>query len=163
MIVVDTSAFVSLEVAGSLSLVLEEFDVHTTESVMTELEETASHDDVHGLAAESVLEKRESFSRHPIEEPTLETSRIDTGEASCVRCCQQFDAEFLITDDFRALPELQRLTAARVAISPIVLEALVKRDVLEKQAALERLEAMAENRDWLGSPIYRRAQRLFDQ
>lgn len=49
---------------------------------------------------------------------------------------------------------------ARVAISPIVLKALVNRDVLEREQARDRLETVAEHRDWLGAPIYCRAEEL---
>ncbi|MFB6143236.1 MAG: hypothetical protein ABEJ30_07840, partial [Halorientalis sp.] len=72
------------------------------------------------------------------------------------------DAAFLLTDDLRALPELQRLVDARVALSPIVLRALVERGVLERKAALEKLEQLGGHRGWLGAPIYRRARTLFD-
>lgn len=72
------------------------------------------------------------------------------------------DAESLLTDDLRALPELEALVAARVAISPLVLRALLERGVLDRAEARTRLETIAETRDWLGAPIYRRAQRLFD-
>jgi hypothetical protein len=58
---------------------------------------------------------------------------------------------------------LQQLTDAQVAISPIVLKALVNRGVLEREEALQRLEQLAETRDWLGAPIYRRAKQLFDE
>lgn len=68
-----------------------------------------------------------------------------------------------MTDDLRALPELQSLVDARVAISPIVLRALVERTVLDEAAALNRLETVAESRDWLEAPIYRRARSLFDE
>ncbi|MFB6197135.1 MAG: hypothetical protein ABEI52_02545, partial [Halobacteriaceae archaeon] len=72
------------------------------------------------------------------------------------------DADFLITDDLRALPELQTVASSKVAISPIVLKALVQRDVLTQEEALEKLDELAEQRDWLGTPIYRRAKNLFD-
>jgi len=47
-------------------------------------------------------------------------------------------------------------------ISPILLKALVKRDVLEQAEALRKLEEAAENRDWLESPIYEKAKNLFE-
>ncbi|WP_254862119.1 hypothetical protein [Halovivax gelatinilyticus] len=162
MIVVDTSALISLVTADALELVLEAFNTHTTETVIEELETTAEYTDVHGEAAANVLENRSQFTVHPVADPALETSRIDRGEASCVGLCQKLDADFLLTDDLRALPELQTVTRAQVAISPIVLKALVNRDILETEDARDRVEQLAETRDWLGRPIYRRAQNLFD-
>lgn len=161
MIVVDTSAFISLSTANSLDLTLEAFDIHTTELVSRELEETATYTDVHGRAATAVLERESEFAVHTVPEPELRSSRIDRGEASCVRLCQELEADFLLTDDLRALPELQNVTQARVAISPIALKALVKRNRLSNEEAQNRLKTLAKNRDWLASPIYKRARNLF--
>ena len=163
MIVVDTSAFVSLATVDTLSAVLEEYDVHTPATVVTELEETADYRDVHGQAATKVLETKSAFTIHTVPEPELVSSRIDHGEASCVRLSRELEADFLLTDDLRALPELQNVTKAQVALSPIMLKALVKRNRLSGGEARDRLETLAEKRDWLGSPIYRRARDLFDE
>lgn len=162
MIVADTSALISLAIADTLDSTLEEFDVHTTQTVCDELANTAEYGDSHGEAAQNVLENQEQVTIHDVENPERRSSRIDAGEASCLTIAQRIDAEFLITDDFRALPELQTLADAKVAISPIVLKALVKRGVLEPDEAVNRLEMLAETRDWLGAPIYRRAQQLFN-
>ena len=162
MIVADTSALISLETADVLSLVLEEFDVHTTGTVATELEKTAGYEDVHGEAATRVLDALGQSTIHEIQGQRFESSRIDSGEESCLHLTEELHADFLVTDDLRALPELQVLTEAQVAISPIVLRALVKRDVFTNEEAVERLEQIAQTRDWLGTPIYRRAKNLFE-
>lgn len=162
IIVTDTSALISLAIADTLGSTLEEFDVHTTQTVCDELTNTAEYDDSHGGAAQEVLEGRERVTIHNVENPERKSSRIDAGEASCLTIAQRIDAKFLITDDFRAFPGLQTLADAKVAISPIVLKALVKREVLEPDEAVNRLKTLAETRDWLGAPIYRRAQNLFE-
>ena len=163
MIVADTSALISLTIAECLDHLLTEFDVQTTTTVWDELEQTAAYDDPHGEAATYVLEKRSRLTVHTVEDEIPETSRIDPGEGSCAVLTAQFGADFLLTDDLRALPELQQLTDAQVAISPIVLKALVNRGVLEREDAIQRLDQLAETRDWLEAPIYRRAQRLFEE
>ncbi|MDY7082015.1 MAG: hypothetical protein SXQ77_06330 [Halobacteria archaeon] len=162
MIVADTSALITVATAEILETVLEEFGVHTTETVIEELEETSKHDDIHGKAAEKVLELSDSITVHEVENEGIESSRIDEGEGCCAELTHERDVDFLITDDLRALPELQSATNARVAISPIVLKALVKRDVLEPEEAEQKLDKIAEKRDWLGAPIYRKAERLFE-
>ncbi|MFB6299797.1 MAG: hypothetical protein ABEH65_06000 [Halobacteriales archaeon] len=162
MIVADTSALISLATADIFDIVLVEFDVHTTDTVIEELEDTASFDDVHGAGAQQALNRQDQLTVHTVEEG-FTSSRVDTGEGSCCALADDIDAVFLITDDLRALPELQRLTDANVAISPIVLKALVTRGVLDRDDALARLERLAGTRDWLGAPIYRRARRLFDE
>jgi len=161
MIVADTSSLVSLATADSLDLFLIEFDIHTTEIVLEELEDTSQYNDPHGEAAKHVLQNRDRMTVHEVENQEFQSSRIDKGEASCIILTQELKADFLITDDLRALPEIQTIVDNRVAISPIVLKALVQRGVLEREEALAKLEELAETRDWLGAPIYRRAQQLF--
>lgn len=162
MIAADTSALVSLSAVDLAETVRSEFDVHTTETVIAELEDTAAYDDSHGRAAQHVLEHTDQLQIHDVE-TAVETSRIDSGEGTVVALAETLEADFLITDDLRALPELQTLVTAQVAISPIVLKALVERDVLDDGQARAKLDALAETRDWLGAPIYRRATRLFQE
>lgn len=161
MIVADTSALISVATIDLLDTLLAEYDVHTTETVVEELETTADYDDTHGQGARRVLERLDNLEVHSTD-AAQKTSRIDAGEASTVTLTNDLGADFLITDDLRALPELQALVNAQVAISPIVLKALVKRGVLDRDSALKLLEQLAAERDWLGAPIYRRAKSLFD-
>ena len=161
MLVADRSALVSLETISVLATVCEEYDVNTTETVVAELESTAEYDDTGGEAAQSCLDRRERLRVHTVDDP-LTSSRIDVGEGSCAVLAVDRDADFLLTDDLRALPELAGAVAAQVAISPIVLRALVNRGVLTADAARDHLDTLAERRRWLGSPIYRRATSLFD-
>ena len=161
MIVADTSALITVASIDILGHVLTEFDVHITETVLEELEDTAEYEDVHGEAARDVLNQQHRLTIHETSDTTVRSSRIDEGEGTTVELANGERAEFLITDDLRALPELQTVTDANVVISPIVLQALVKRDVLDRAEALTKVEEAVENRDWLGRPIYRRAQDLF--
>ncbi|ELZ76271.1 MULTISPECIES: PIN domain-containing protein [Haloferax] len=162
MLVVDTSAFISLSVGEVLNVFVTEFDVATTEAVLEELQRTAEYDDRHGKAANAVLDTADEFTVVAVAGGEFVTSRIDDGEASCVAAVREVDAAFLITDDYRALPELRKLVSAEVALSPIVLRALVKRDALSEEEARVTFEAMAEGRDWLGAPIYRYARQLLE-
>lgn len=87
--------------------------------------------------------------------------RIDEGEGSCALLTRQKQADFLITDDIRALPELQKLTDVTVAISPIVLKAMVKLNLLKEKEAKQFVEEIAESRDWLGAPTYTEQRNSF--
>ncbi len=160
MIVADTSALISIASVDLLDTVLTEFSVHTTETVIEELEETGEYDDRHGEAAQTVLNRLDWIEIQSVN-GEITSSRIDQGEGSCVLLSRDIDARFLLTDDLRALPELQQITEAKAAISPIVLKALIQRDALDREEALEKLDELGEKRDWLGAPIYRRARNLF--
>lgn len=161
MIVADTSALISIASTDLLDTFLTEFDVHTTETVVEELEETSEYDDRHGEAAQTVLDNIDQIKTHQVHKE-FTSSRTDQGEGGCALLSKETEAEFLITDDLRALPELQNLADAKAAISPIILKALLKRNVLEQQQAVNKLDELAEQRDWLGAPIYRRARNLFN-
>ncbi|KXA93002.1 hypothetical protein AKJ64_01685 [candidate division MSBL1 archaeon SCGC-AAA259E17] len=164
MIVADTSALASLASGSVLRFFLEEFDVRVTKTVVEELEDLSLGGDRTAEHADEVLTLKDSFQVCETggEKPT--SSRIDSGEGSSVVLAERVEADFLITDDLRALPELEKLLGeGKVAISPIVLRALVERGVLERENALEKLERIAENRDWLHSPIYRRARGLLEE
>ncbi|MFB6138644.1 MAG: hypothetical protein ABEJ42_09985 [Halobacteriaceae archaeon] len=163
MLVADTSALVMLAVADSLDLVLAEFDVHTTATVVDELRETADYEDENAAGAAAVLDERERLGVHEVDEPLHISARVDEGEASCAALADSLDADFLLTDDLRALLELQALVDAQVAISPIVLRALVIRGELTLVTAPARVDDIAETRDWLGTPLYRRARGLFEE
>ncbi|WP_433633232.1 hypothetical protein [Halomicrococcus sp. NG-SE-24] len=162
MLVVDTSAFISLAVGDVLETVLDEFDIVTTQIIVDELEQTADYEDLHGRGATNALAYMDRVDIVDADGQDFVTSRIDSGEASCIVAVRAVDAAFLITDDYRALPELQRLVDADVALSPIVLRALIKRDALSEEEAKATLQTIAEQRDWLGAPIYRYARQLFD-
>lgn len=162
MIVIDTSSLIGLEMIDVLATVLDEYDVHTTETVLTELQDTGSHDDRHGTAANAAHSKRDLITVHSTDSGQFRSSRIDAGEGSCAVLADEIGAPYLITDDLRALPELQSVTSATVAISPILLKALVKRGVLDDREARRKIENLAAERSWLGAPIFRRALRLFE-
>ncbi|WP_336343339.1 hypothetical protein [Halalkalicoccus ordinarius] len=162
MLVADTSALVSLATVDLLPPVLAEFDVQTTETVIAELEGTVEYDDPAEDAARRVLRHREHLTVHTVDDPRFESSRIDIGEGSCAVLARDEAVDFLLTDDLRALPELQPLVAVRAAISSIVVNALVNRGAITRCEARMKLEEMADARDWLEAPIYRRAQRLFE-
>ncbi|NAT11183.1 hypothetical protein C4E22_06540 [ANME-1 cluster archaeon AG-394-G06] len=69
----------------------------------------------------------------------------------------------LLTDDFRALGEIEKQIGEMVVLSPIILKVLVIRGIIDKRQALTKLDEMAGRRDWLGRPIYRYAKKYFEE
>ena len=69
-------------------MVLVEFDVHTTETVMTEIEETADYDDTSREAPRRALRDRKDLTVLWVDDLGLEFSRINTGEGSCAALTQ---------------------------------------------------------------------------
>ncbi|MDY6769192.1 MAG: hypothetical protein SVW02_03750 [Candidatus Nanohaloarchaea archaeon] len=156
MLILDTSALISLALVNEVETVCSEFEVHTTEPVIRELERISREDDSLAEAASTALGS--DITVHDVAGSRFESSRIDPGEASCAELTRDVDADFLVTDDVRALAELRAVSLAEVVISPVVLRALVERGLLESKEAGEKVEKLAERRDWMGTPIYRRAR-----
>ncbi len=162
MLVLDTSAFISLGICDCVEILLDEFDVHTSNAVMDELEELSSYDDLEAEIAERWLKRKDQLNVHQIGEAgEFDHGRIDRGEGSCAVLAKKTDAEFLITDDVRALPFLKNIALTEIVISPIVLKALVKRGLLSNDEATEKLEKLIEKRDWFETPIYERSLEFF--
>lgn len=163
VIVADTSALLSLASGSVLDLFLGEFEVAVSKTVLQELEETSQSEDLDGASAGQVLVEEHRLEVHDVKGEHFVSSRIDKGEASCIELARDLGADFLIMDDYRALPEIEKLTAeTEVAISPIVLRALMKRGLLERGKALEKLNLMGKTRDWLVRPIYEKAKGLLE-
>lgn len=161
MIILDTTALISLSIAEVLGKNIEQYSVYTTEEVVSELEEIAQEDDYLAKAAAKTLQYREKLTIHKTEFERFQTSRIDSGEASCIALTRELDADFLLTDDLHAMAEIKELSLSEVAISPIMLQAMAENSSISKDAALNKLDDLAQKRDWMGTPIYRRAKKQF--
>jgi predicted nucleic acid-binding protein len=162
-LVADASALVSLASVSLLSSVLSEFSVVVSDVVVRELKEMSTYADTHGNAASEVLR---NIDRTEVKETSnyqrFKTSRIDAGEASCLEIIERGEQDYLLTDDFRALGEIEKQIGERVVLSPIILKVMVIRGIIDKRQALTKLDEMAEKRDWLGRPIYRYARKYFE-
>ncbi|MCK4399249.1 MAG: hypothetical protein KAV25_09695 [Methanophagales archaeon] len=162
-LVADASALVSLASVSLLSLFLSEFNVVVSDVVVRELKEMSTYADTTANAASEVLrnidriEVKEASNYH-----RFKTSRIDAGEASCLEIIESGEQDYLLTDDFRALGEIEKQIGERVVLSPIILKVMVIRGIIDKRQALTKLDEMAEKRDWLGRPIYRYARKYFE-
>lgn len=163
-LVADASALVSLASVSLLSLVLSEFIVVVSDVVVRELKEMSTYADTYGNAANEVLRNIDRIKvKKASNYQRFKTSRIDAGEASCMEIIESGEQDYLLTDDFRALGEIEKQIGEKVVLSPIILKVLVIRGIIDKSEALAKLNEMAEKRDWLGRPIYRYAKRYFEE
>jgi len=163
-LVADASALVSLASVSLLSLVLSEFIVVVSDVVVRELKEMSTYADTYGNAANEVLRNIDRIKvKKASNYQRFKTSRIDAGEASCMEIIESGEQDYLLTDDFRALGEIEKQIGEKVVLSPIILKVLVIRGIIDKSEALAKLNEMAEKRDWLGRPIYRYAKKYFER
>lgn len=105
-LVADTSALVSLGIAvnadpNPLSLSLSTYDVFAPETVVDELQEIASYDDVHGQAAQRVLDRADELTRRTVD---LDAEfPLDDGENAPVTLANEIDGALLLCDEFNRL------------------------------------------------------------
>lgn len=167
-IAVDTSALISLAHGDFIDLMFNEFDVIISDKVLEELEQTAQFDDVDGLVAKQVLKLTNKIEVRSVDSQAVEsllTSRIDLGEASCIVLAEQEDVQTLISDDFRAMHQLQVHSQTKgfdLGFGAVLIQALVLRGKLSREEALDKLEYIASKRNWMGRPIYRAYRQLID-
>jgi len=122
----------------------------------------STYADLYGTAASEVLRNIDRIKvKKTLNYQRFKTSRIDAGEASCMEIIESREQDYLLTDDFRALGEIEKLIGEKVVLSPIILKVLVIRGRIDTHQALTKLDEMAEKRDWLGRPIYMYAKRYF--
>lgn len=163
MIVADASGLGTLANAGVLELAVAEFEVHTTDRVVTALETVSAFHGPVGDGARLALVHREGIVFHRVDQDAFETSRLDAAQGGCATLARDLDADALVTGDLRAVPELDRLAQSLVASPSLVLVALVRMGALTRQDARFRLEALADAGGWLGKPFNRRALASLDE
>ena len=127
-LVADASALVSLASVSLLSLVLSEFIVVVSDVVVRELKEVSTYTNTYGNAANEVLRNIDRIKvKKASNYQRFKTSRIDAGEASCMEIIESGEQDYLLTDDFRALGEIEKQIGEKVVLSPIILKVLVIR------------------------------------
>jgi len=160
-VAVDTAALISLAHGGVLEPILQGFRVVIANQVVDELRVTSTFADDDGHAASLVVENLDLVEVRHVAQARLQsllTSRIDAGEAACILLAQEDDVEALISDDFRALHQIQthaRLHGFEVGLGAVLIRTLVLRGTLSRERALDALERIASKRGWQGNPIYR--------
>lgn len=168
-VVVDTSALISFEHGSLLDLIIKEFKVAISDLVLDELQKTSKFNDEDGKAAARILKKVDALEVRRVEKAgvhKLVTSRLEAGEASCVLLAKAKDIEALVSDDFKAMHQLQRYSQIYrfdLGLGAVLIQALVARGTVSRAEALKSFERIASKRDWMGRPIYRAYRGLLEE
>jgi predicted nucleic acid-binding protein len=163
VLVADTSGLVSLGIAGQdidvLSLCLERYDVVVPETVVEELREVASYDDVHGNGAGRVLDRADDLSVRAVNlDPEFP---LDDGENAAVTLANEDDASILLCDEFNRLGLIHAsLADTRLVTTPTLLSVFVRQDRLTSATALDLLDTLSEARTWDANSYVQRVRSL---
>lgn len=157
LVIADTSALVSLGTVADhehspLDILLAQHEVVLPEQVVSELRETAAHDDRSGAAAAAVLDRLESCT---VQGTALEAEfPLDDGENAAVTLANELGATQLLCDEFNRLALIHAsLADTRLVTTPTLLIAFVRNGELDGSAAAGLLSEIREARSW-GSNRY---------
>lgn len=169
LLVADTSAVVSLATAGStepidlLEILCTEHQLVIPERVREELEKTANYDDVHGVAAQAVLDQEEA-GYIAVQQSRLDDAfPLDDGENAAVALANDTGAAIMLCDEFGRLGLIHAsLTGARLATTPSLLRRFVIDGLLTPGEALDALDAVAAARSWDANRYAQRARETIE-
>lgn len=159
-IVVDTATLISLVHGNILELALSEFEFLISNWIIEELNNTAKYKDIDAEAARAVLKQKKRLKIIRIKKAELEkflSRRIDLGEASCIAIAGKEKVDTLISDDFKAIPELKywsKKFGFDLGLCAILIKALVLKGKLNKEKAKKIFDRIGRKRGWIGRPIY---------
>lgn len=163
-LVADTSALVSLGIVASespnpLGRCFSAYEVVVPTTVIEELQEIASYDDVHGQAAATVLDRADAFETQSVD---LDAEfPLDDGENAAVTLANELDAALLLCDEFTQLGLIHAsLADTRLVTTPTLLSVLVRTGQLQAAAACTLLDEISGARSWDGNTYVQRARSL---
>ncbi len=172
IVVGDTSALISLGVGGVLSKCLEVTRILVPQKVYSELNEISKFNDVHGKAAKDSIQKISNGDIEVVEVKQVEKieklvswySRINEGEAEALILAQENSIPILITDDFRSLPDLRRVSGeVEIHLSIYLLARLVLENMITITKAQDSLTKISEGRTWESAAIYNLAKKYIEE
>jgi predicted nucleic acid-binding protein len=163
-LVADTSGLVSLGIPAEgadalLDLCLTGYDVSVPETVLEELREVASYDDVHGNAATTVTNR---VDRLTVQSVTLDAEfPLDDGENAAITLANDGDAALLLSDEFTRLGLVHAsLANTRLVTTPTLLSVFVRKGQFDADRALGLLDSIKEARSWDANSYVQRARTL---
>lgn len=165
-LVADTSGLVSLGIAAAhdpdpLSLCLETYEVCVPAAVVEELREIAGHEDVHGRAATTVLDRSSGLSIASVS-PAGEFP-LDDGEHAAVTLANDIEAELFLCDEFNRLGLIHAsLRQARLVTTPTLLALFQQSGLLTGDEAVSLLDRIGQARSWDANSYVERARSLFE-
>ncbi len=147
----DTSALVSLGHTELIRLIIENFKILVTKTIISELEDIAKRNDKDGMAAEKWL----AVSKHL---KIICTEKKRYGENELFEVCK-FEHIFLITDDVRAIKRFRDEIKCYYSVHIVYI--LYGKGMISKERAILSVEKMRSERDWKSNVISVTARTLF--
>jgi hypothetical protein len=152
LIAFDTSALVSLGHTELIDLILENFDIILTNSIINELKVISIREDNDAVSARKWL----NVSKE------LKIDKIKTkkaGEDGLFEICTKKNI-FLVIDDIKAIKKFKN--KIKCFFSVHIIYTLYKKEIISKERAILSIEKMRAKRTWKENIIYVTARTLFE-
>ncbi|MFO7967390.1 MAG: hypothetical protein R6U44_07305 [Archaeoglobaceae archaeon] len=160
-LVFDTSALISLEVASLMTQVIQTFYVVVPERVNEELKEMANYEDVHGKAANRILQM-EGIEVREAGEVDTHLMYVDEGEAEALELAKSVCADYLVCDDYESFWYLTE-NFEKTVFSVFVVKHLCKKGIIASEEGWKFIEMIRERRTWGDNIIYKTAKNLWER
>jgi len=158
LIVIDTSAIISLGCAVKFHLVKRIFGLHCPTRVKEELEEISRADDEIGKIAKEILNyKFIKYHKLPANLKSI------LGEVESVNLAIELKAKIIIMDDAKSMKKLEAKTDIPILFSSFVIYSLVERKIISHEEGLSAIENMKAKRQWKDNLIIEYAKFLFEK
>ena len=161
-LVADTSALVSLGIVSDdspspLYLLEAEYELLVPNEVSLELDEIASYDDDHGLAAKNALDRLTDEHCRPA---SLDQKfPLDDGENAAVSLANERGSDLLLCDEFNSLGLIHAsLTDTRLVTTPTLLSSFTQQGLISDEEAITILDSITAARSWDGNSYVQRAR-----
>lgn len=161
-VVVDTSALISLARADFLEYPITNFDLVVPPSVIEEVEALRKKPETKA-AANRVLEVK---SKLTLIKPRENATGQDSGEKDCFSICMDRGIKLFVLDDFRAIRRMKPAATSRrieLSLSVFFIAHCAGGEKISKDTAFNLFDRMAEQRDWLGSRVYKAGKELLER
>ena len=152
LIAFDTSALVSLGYTELIDIILKNFEITLTRSIINELKEISIRDDNDAYSAKRWLDVSNEFKIDK-----FKTSK--EGEDGLFEICSKKDI-LLVTDDIKAIKKFKN--KIKCLFSVHIIYVLYKKEIISKERAIVTIEKMRTERIWKENIIYVTARTLFE-
>ena len=143
VIVLDTSALLSLEAGSILEIASEKVDLTISPRIRKELIGLSKNNTFEGNLAKKVLE----YIGNEIK-IVVSSKRFDAGELEIAYLAKENDGiDFIITDDISAIEKMEKITGKPIRFSTMLVYSLCLKGIKTFEQGWKIIEKMAVKRD----------------
>jgi len=158
LIVLDTSAVISLGCSGKFHLTTKIFYLNSPMRVKAELDDIAKQDDEIGKIAKHILGK--NFIKFHELPQNLQDAK---GEAESVNLANELKTEAIIIDDIKSMKKLEAKTKIPIWFSSFIIYSLCVQKLISYEEGWSAIESMKTKREWKKNLILDYAELLWGE